>query len=144
MHVRSEKEINREAVFNFSVCQKGGTKHLPRKDFFGMEVYHASFSRRLSENKDAVMEIKLAVMKRNQYLLAGRPGFDYRGSFASGGSGGLSKRLFSDLQYLARREERGARAVRSTGVNCSARLQRDVEIPNLSLSKGGIKYSDTF
>lgn len=80
---------------------------MPREGFFGLEVHHASFSRRLSENKDAVMEIKLAVMKRNRYLLAGRSGFDYRGSFASGGSGGLSKRLFCCLQYLARREEQG-------------------------------------
>lgn len=30
-------------------------------------MYHTLFSRRLSENKEAGMEIKLAVMKRNRY-----------------------------------------------------------------------------
>lgn len=51
------------------------------------------------------MEIKLAVMKRNRYPLAGSLAFDCGGSFASGDSGGLSKRLFSHLRYLAQQEE---------------------------------------
>lgn len=54
------------------------------------------------------MEIKLAVMKRNRYPVGWEfLAFDCRGSFASGDSGGLSKSLFSHLQYLAQREERG-------------------------------------
>lgn len=34
VHIHSKKEINREAAFNFGVCQKGGTQHLPRQDFW--------------------------------------------------------------------------------------------------------------
>lgn len=34
VHVRGEEEINREAVFNFSVCQKGGNRALAKERFF--------------------------------------------------------------------------------------------------------------
>lgn len=43
VHIHSKKEINREAAFNFSVCQKGGTQHLPRKDFWNRGVPHLIF-----------------------------------------------------------------------------------------------------
>lgn len=94
-------------------------------------MHHAWFFRRFSESKEAEVEIKLAVLKK----------WEFRGGGALGDPGAFQRGLL--LQYPVR----GMGCVRdvpSTGVNCSARLQRDVEIPHLSLSKGGIKYSDRF
>lgn len=77
------------------------------------------------------MEIKLAVLKK----------WEFRGGCALGDPRTFQRGFL--LQYPLRGMG-CARDVPSTGVNCSARLQRDVEIPHLSLSKGRIKYSDRF